>query len=360
MRAPLLALALLAACSADPVDDAAVDDAAGGEGEGAEAAEGEGEADVVGEGEDEGEGEGEGEGVVVGPTFTPPPVPAYTHGTCPTLVGAPTSDAAVVTGFATGDQLRSFRLLVPDSYDGSTPYPLMFAWHWLNASSGSFVSQGELESAIDEFPFIIVLPDERQRDNGDKVYQFDWPFAETWGAEPELLFFDDLLSCVDANFNIDHAQVHGIGVSAGALWVTYLSTTTRSAHLASVVSLSGGLGAVGFNGTGWQMEWAPQPRKFPAIVLWGGEHDWLGVDFEAASMAYRDALIGDGHFVVECVHDQGHAVPPIEPPPGSTKLAFLWRFMLDHPYAVPAPTSPWQQAGMPSSLAPSWCRLATP
>lgn len=345
------ALALVVGCSLPvaPPD--------GGEGEG-EPGEGEGEpGEGEGEpGEGEGEpGEGEGEGDPPPGARTPPPLPSYSHGACPSLVGGSTSETSVVTGFATGDQVRKFRLLVPSNYDPSQPYALMFAWHWLNAESDSFVSQGELETAIEQFPFIIVAPDKRLNDDGSKAYQFDWPFVETSSAESELVFFDDLLACVNESFNIDRERVYGIGVSAGALWVTFVSTTDRANHFAAIESLSGGLGSVAYGGGGWSMQYTPQPNKFPAIVLWGGADDWLGLSFHDASVRYRDALRGDGHFVVECVHDAGHAVPPIEAPPGVTRFAFLWQFMLDHPMSVAGGVSPWS-AGLPSS-APSWCAL---
>jgi hypothetical protein len=287
----------------------------------------------------------------------PPPYPTYSGGKCPTLVYGSTSDTAVNLHFASSGDDRQFRLLVPKSYDGTTPYPLMFAWHWLNASSGSFVSQGELESATEQMRFIAVLPDDLKGSDGKKTYQLDWPFAEAWGQEKELTFFDDLLACVDEQFKVDHHKVYGVGVSAGGLWVTYLSTTKHVQWLAAVESLSGGLGdEFGV----WKMDYAPQPNKFPALVLWGGPSDWLGLSFEEASMRYRDALIADGHFVVTCTHDKGHAMPPIpEPTDGTTKFKPLWEFMLDHPYGLPAGTSPWQKTGLPPDMPP-WCEIATP
>jgi hypothetical protein len=362
-----LALAVLG-CTQEPLHSPTTkthDDNHAGEGEGSTSTgEGEGEGTAsTGEGEGvtstgEGEGvsstgEGEGEGVAA---RVPPPMPAYSQGTCPILVGGATKDTSLVTGFPTTSGDRQFRLLVPASYDGTQPMALMFAWHWLNADSGSFVDQGDLETAIQQFPFIVVLPDKLRLPNGNKAYQFDWPFVETWGAPSEVQYFDDLLACVTQQFNIDDNKIYSIGVSAGGLWATYLSTKPEADHFAAVESLSGGLGSFAYNGTGWSMQYQPQANKFPAIVLWGGDTDWLGISFKDASIAYRDALLGDGHFVVQCIHDQGHAVPPITPPPGETKFTFLWQFMMDHPYTVPAGTSPWQQSGLPSS-APSWCTI---
>ncbi len=286
----------------------------------------------------------------------PPPLRPYSHGTCPRLVGAPTSDAAINRGFRSGGQTRTFRLIVPRNYDGSSDWPVLFAWHWLNASSGSFVRQGELETATEQMRFIAIAPDEQQRDNGDSLFLFDWPFAETWGVADELTFFDDMLTCVSEQFRVDRHRVHGVGVSAGGLWLTYLSTTDRANYFASVEVMSGGLGDV--LGV-WRMEYTPQPNKFPAMVLWGGPSDFLGVNFDEASRRYRDALIRDNHFVEQCVHSSGHAMPPVDPPAdGGTRFRPLWQFLLDHPYGLPPRTSPYQDAGIPPG-SPSWCHVAT-
>ncbi len=283
----------------------------------------------------------------------PPLPPPYSHGECPELVGGPTSDTAVVRDFPTGTDLRQFRLLVPESYDGSRPMPVVFAWHWLNASSNSFVRQAELESAAEQLDLIVVLPD-RLENNGNKAFTFDWPFAEDWGKEAELLFLDDLMSCVQGQFNVDRQRVFAIGVSAGGLWVTHVSTTPQADYFAAFESLSGGLGEV--LGV-WEMAWAPQAHKFPAIVLWGGDGDWLGLSFSEASVRYRDALRDDGHFVVQCVHTAGHAVPPIEAPGEmETRFRALWTFMLDHPYATPAGASPYLDNGLPEFF-PDWCEI---
>lgn len=284
---------------------------------------------------------------------TPPAPRPYSEGTCPTLTGGATANTSVITGFTTGGNARDLRLLVPTSYDGTQPFPLLFAWHWLNASAGSFIRDGQLESAAEELGMIVVLPEKKRRPNGDKAYVFDWPFAETWGAEEELVFFDDLLTCIDQQYQIDRERVYAVGVSAGALWATYVSTSDRANYLAAVETLSGGLGEV--LGT-WRMEYTSQPNKFPALVLWGGSRDWLGLSFNEASIRYRDALLADGHFVIECIHDAGHAMPPVEAAPGASRFNALWRFLLDHRYGLDPGDSPYRTSGLPADF-PKWCRM---
>ncbi|MBX3192135.1 MAG: hypothetical protein KF819_34420 [Labilithrix sp.] len=286
---------------------------------------------------------------------TPPPIPGYSGGACPTLVGGATKATSLNSGFKSGKHTRGFHLIVPPSYDGTKAWPVFFAWHWLNASARSFIDQGELESATEQMKFIAVVPEELRDGSNKKAYQMDWPFVETWGAADELLFIDDMLSCVNAQYAIDPARVYGVGVSAGALWATYVSTTEHANRFAGIESLSGGLGAdpVGV----WKMKYVPQANKFPALVLWGGSQDVLAVDFAKSSMSYRDELRKDSHFVVQCIHDAGHAIPPVDPPAnGTTRFAVLWQFMLDHPYGLAPGDSPYKTKGLPA-VFPSWCKV---
>ena len=290
--------------------------------------------------------------------MAPPELPEYSAGECPVLVGGPDNDSALVEAFPSGDTMRSFRLVVPEHYDASKRWPVVFAWHWLNASSSSFVRQGELATATRDMDFIAVVPDGLRRDDGEKAFFFTWPFAEDWGMEGEVVFFEDMLACVGQQFNVDRGRIYGIGVSAGGLWVSYLSTTVMAKYFAAIESLSGGLGEL--FGV-WSLEHVVQPRRFPALVLWGGPNDWAGLSFEEASIRYRDALLHNGHFVVECVHDAGHGMPPIEPEQQETRFSMLWRFMLDHPYDLPAGTSPYQVSadGEPAlpAIFEEWCRI---
>ncbi len=285
---------------------------------------------------------------------TPPAFPTYSRGRCPTLRGGNTLDTTLNGDFASGTHSRRFRLVVPPGYDpaGTDRWPVVFAWHWLAGNSEEMIREGEIFTSAERQHMLVVVPDQLVV-NGQQVNGFVWPFIDPTMAEPELRFFDDMLACVSQQYRVDPARVHGLGVSAGALWLTYLSTTSRAQHFASAAILSGGLGeALG----AWQMSYVPQPNKFPALVLWGGARDRLVIDFDAASKRLRDALIDDGHFVLTCTHDMGHAIPPFMPPPGESRFTFLWDFFARHPYGLPPATSPYLREGLPAS-SPSWCSI---
>ncbi len=283
----------------------------------------------------------------------PPPLPTY-GGICPALNAGPTQAAGRNMGFVSSGDGRSFVLLVPPNYTPTKRYPVIWGYHWLNASANSVIQDAELERAVAEYQFIAVVP-ENLVNGTTKAYLFDWPFVEVMSAPKELRFFEDVLACLNQQFSIDPARIHVFGASAGGLWTTYLSTTDTVDRVASVLSISGGLGEVSL-GITWKIDWVPKPNKFPAMVVWGGPLDFLGVDFNQSSLRYRTALRADNHVVVSCMHNEGHKIPPFpDMPDGGTRYSAFWDFFRDHPYGLPPNTTPYA-AGLPASF-PGYCTL---
>lgn len=251
------------------------------------------------------------------PTVEPPP---YSGGTCPTL------QEGTNRNFASGDAERKFEVVLPANPDGA---PVVFAWHWLGGNARQIVSTMDLERWADELGFVIVAPDS----SGENPYE--WDFLSGPDGNADGLFFDDLVACVYSTWNVDLANLHATGMSAGGLWTTWL-TLYKADVLASTAPMSGGVTA-----------YVSPARPIPVLVTWGGPTDiYQGFSFDDASQTFSAGLQGDGHFVAECVHDGGHTIPAEAP-------EYIGTWFADHPgFVEPDPYA----EGLPGTF-PDWCGI---
>ncbi|MCA9668671.1 MAG: hypothetical protein KC503_23925 [Myxococcales bacterium] len=286
-----------------------------------------------------------------GATTAPPP-PTYGGGTCPALV------AGRNTLVSSGAQ-RELILVLPNNPQPGERFPLIFMWHWLGGSADKMLTRVEVQNAADQQRFIAVIPEAKGDLKLLGLRDLPWPItvdsANQARRDEEHTFFDDMLACVSKQFAINRECVAGFGVSAGALYVAQLASV-RSFYLSSFISASGGVAGPG-NGVlnNLLLPWTKAQRALPALVLWGGPKDTCVLtDFDGASKNLEKALAADGHFILECVHNCDHSVPPFAAPaPGMTAFAPLWDFVLRHPYWLATGTSPLSSSLPP--LYPSWC-----
>ena len=270
----------------------------------------------------------------------PPPPPTYA-GTCPTL--APGTNTIVSSGAT-----RELILVTPSDMVDGERLPAGFLWHPLGSDAEVFLREGDLQDAIDHERFIAVLPQAK----GDLVLQWPWSALDSEArVAEELRFFDDMFACLAEQFDLNLDCVANGGVSSGGLWATQVGWR-RGQYFSSLLSVSGG------SGHGSVVKpWSPSPHKMPTLVLWGGALDTCVVfNFTDTSLTLEAELVADGHFVLECVHNCGHAIPPFDPPPGKARFAPLWEFVLSHPYWLDAGDSPYLDDGLPEGT-PSWCAI---
>ena len=223
---------------------------------------------------------------------------------------------------------------------------MIFLWHWLGGEANGFLTRGEVQNAVNAQRFIAVIPEAKEGT------LFRWPFsvADAQAAlDEELVFFDDMLSCVSAEFSVNENCVATAGVSAGALFSAQLASY-RGDYLSSFLSLSGGTGG------SFIKPWGNPAHKMPAIVLWGGPQDTcIVINFQETSLDLEQQLTAGGHFFLECVHNCTHNEPPF-PPGTSSKYGPLWEFVFDHPFWLAAGESPYSASGIPAGM-PEWCGI---
>lgn len=261
-----------------------------------------------------------------GPALEVAPEPfAYSGGTCPALVDGDND------GFLSAEKERSFILKLPENPEGA---PVLFLWHWLGGSATQALRVFDYNRLPEDEGIIVVAPE-------SCCDTFEWQFMTPPEDNVDLVFFDDLLSCLDQQFQIDRDRVWATGMSAGGLWTTYL-TIHRASWLVSTAIFSGGTDPV--------IDYETPPSPIPVMLTWGGPTDLYAVlSFEEASLAFEAQIEADGSFVVPCVHDGGHTIPSGGPEAGL-------EFLMDHPRnAVPEPYAD----GLPSDF-PDYCALAQP
>jgi hypothetical protein len=228
--------------------------------------------------------------------------------------------------------------------------PILFTWHWLGGDPNGMVDALDLVLATEQMRFVAIVPEPK----GDLLLR--WPFLASDAqsrVDEEVAFFDAMLACVGPAVTGNAQCVSSLGVSAGALFTDQL-VQARAARLASFVSLSGGT-------DGLARPWSGASRPVPALVLWGGPTDQYPsqiplIHFDSASAKLEDGLAPEGGLLVECVHNCGHVVPPLEPPDaGRPRFEAFWQFVVEHPFWASPGTSVWRTA--PPSTLPTWCAL---
>lgn len=292
-----------------------------------------------------------------GASQAPDPKP-YSGGTCPALTTGNTNEATLTSS---GVQ-RKFMVVVPADVKPDEKLPVVFLWHWLGGSASQFYDIINAQATVDAERFIAVIPDAiggtSDSPGSTPISKWrGWAVANPQSMEDEeAVFFDDMLSCVSAQFPVNKNCVASAGVSDGALWTSQL-IGLRSEYLSSAVVLSGGVSDPGDANAALLKPYVPASRAVPALVLWGGACDiCIILQFQPATAALEKHLVEEGHFVVECQHNCGHSVPPVDVAAGQSILSPFVDFIVHHPYWTTPGHSPYESSGLPSSM-PSWCAI---
>ena len=195
--------------------------------------------------------------------------------------------------FPSGGEGREVELIVPDSYDGTQPVPLIFAFHGITANMQSMIDGGDLNRQAEDYGVIFAVP---QGASIGGVPGWD-PFTGE-GVNKDLLFFDDLTHCITEQFSIDEQRIYTTGISNGGL-LTGVLIVERSDVLAAAAPISGGI----------NIPYADVARTIPTMVYWGGEDDSAyEQDFHGMSLEMIDTLSDNEHPLVTCNHNSGHNI----------------------------------------------------
>jgi poly(3-hydroxybutyrate) depolymerase len=130
-------------------------------------------------------------------------------------------------------QNRTYILHLPDNYDRTRPYKLIFAFHWLNGTANDVATGGSDgatwayygQQKLSNNSAILVAP--QGIDNG---------WANTGGRD--LTLVDDLTALIENNLCVDTSQLFALGWSYGGS-MSYAVACARPTVFRAVAVLSG-------------------------------------------------------------------------------------------------------------------------
>jgi polyhydroxybutyrate depolymerase len=125
-----------------------------------------------------------------------------------------------------GGTMRTYDLILPAGYDGSTPQPVYFVYHGRDADHTAVTPYGLQDNAIGVFP-----------DGLNKNGTIGW---DTSVGGIDVAMFDAVLQAVEANTCVDQSRVYAAGFSWGASMANALGCF-RANVLRAFASAEGGI-----------------------------------------------------------------------------------------------------------------------
>lgn len=134
---------------------------------------------------------------------------------------------------------RAYDLVVPSSYDGSAPVPLVLVLHGYTASAAIQEAYFQLTPLAEERGFLLAVPEGTFDALGDRFWNGTDACCNFTGSEVDDV--GHLLGIVDAigaTYRVDPEEIHLLGHSNGG-FMSYRMACEHAAVFASVVSLAG-------------------------------------------------------------------------------------------------------------------------
>lgn len=250
---------------------------------------------------------------------------------CPAAFQSSAPAAGNNSGFEAAGQTRSFYVIPAATGEG--PRPLFVAFNGTGEHGQGFSSRARLLDFAAR-GFLVVAPDSA----GNGTVWPVWDSMREPGREddpnPDLEYFDRLVMCVAAHFEVDRNRIYIGGHSAGGIMTNYV--LRRRSEL-----LAGGIVASGVFSLTGPAEPMPLEETF-ALVTWGGMNDVYSggaggvavpeINFvEQASLASQFYAAEPAVGQARCSAEVGHAWL-------SQLNDWFVDVLLEHPKGVPGAT----------------------
>ncbi|SPL99349.1 Endo-1,4-beta-xylanase A precursor [[Actinomadura] parvosata subsp. kistnae] len=132
-----------------------------------------------------------------------------------------------------GGQSRSFILRIPDNYNNTNPYRLIFGFHWLNGTANDVDTGGSSGFTWSYYGL-------RQLANNTAIFVAPQGLNNGWANSggQDLTFVDDLVRLIEADLCVDTTQLFAGGFSYGG-GMSYALACARASVFRAVAVYSG-------------------------------------------------------------------------------------------------------------------------
>ncbi len=263
-----------------------------------------------------------------------------------------------------GGEERTYVLHVPETYDRSSPVPLVISLHGFAEWPGHQMEISRWNDLADRYGFLVVYP-------AGTGFPLRWRIRSSEAeSAPSMIDVEYISSLIDAlaeEYNIDPARVYANGLSNGGGMADMLACTL-SDRIAAIGGVSGAylfprdrcnpqrpVPVLAFHGTADPIvpytggESPSFHDPFPPVTDWAA--DWAARDGcadapvdlppagEVTGIRYGDCR-GGAEVILYAIHGGGHAWPGGQPLPewlvGRTTqdidaTAVMWEFFMRHP-----------------------------
>lgn len=212
--------------------------------------------------------------------------------------GLPTSTRLKITS---GGMSREYIIDVPQNYEPTHPYRLIFSWHQAYGSdTGNAIGQhpaGDGPNFDAKNYAYFGLHREAMAANEPAIFVAPGGIGNLpWDFKRDSVLFDDLLALVDANLCVDDSRVFTTGFSFGAM-MSYALSITRQAKLRGAVTMA----AANYNLPGEPTDTNAAPVAYFGITgMSDGTCPWVGNDA---------AKQGGKYCVLNHAQDNGCTIP---------------------------------------------------
>jgi len=264
--------------------------------------------------------------------------------------------AAGMNSLVVGSLTRAFYTELPSNMSG--PVGIVFSWHGFNDAGSDGDAAGwrnadEVDANADPAnPVIVVTPFDV---DFEIPVGLDWQFDQpTSATNVDLAFFEAMVGCFNAQYDIDPTRIYSYGFSAGSV----MSSLIHSAYpklVSAIVCVSG----MWFNDQAQVdlIQLLPVAGTWPlldardggtVLLTHGGPGDVTVLNIanlENMAQAAFPYLKANGRLVVDCPHGGGHTLHP------ELSTEHVMRFFAEHRGGEPSPYASGVLSGYPSSCS---------